>query len=371
MMCKFKKNLIVMLLLLTLSPINSYASTVYTTDDLRVLMGMHRLSDDGSMTEIKRLLSSCYKQKEWNDLVAALGDIDDVQLKDFKEKEDAWYKAKDILETNFSSGNPIKTILNDYVNYQTAASLRVEYAESNSFKLATIDTDDIESKINYANSILEAANDNTVIGKIGHEMKTFTKASLLISIPFGSSYSIDSGKRQSNKGLTILIQQNYKIYSQFNGTVTAITDNSVTIRTGKSIEIEYSGIKPTVMNKQKIKQYAVVGKTKTENMTIKFKLNTVYVDPLLLYGSRSADWYEQWLNANPGCTIDKNDYTYLLDDLPDVVDVPTPDTNNAGTIIDKEGTASQIIIQGENSYTDTPDNLEIEKTDPGIINNKN
>lgn len=371
-MSKLKQNLIVILLLIfiLLIPINSYASNNNTIDDLRVLMGMHRLSEDGSMIEIKRLLSTSYKQKEWNELVSALGDIEDTQLDDFKEKEDAWYNAKDILESNFVCNEPTKTILNDYVNYQTIASIRVEYSKANSFELSLIDTNDIEAKIAYANSVLEATNDNTGIGVIGYKMKTFAQADLLISIPFGNSYSIDSGKKQSNKGLTISINQDYKVYSQFNGIITAVTDDSVTIKTGKSIEIEYTGIQPSVGKKQKVKQYAVIGKTKTKNMTIKFKLNTVYVDPLLLFGSRSIDWYEHWENSNPGCTIEKNNYSYLLDNLSDVIVEKTPVLNNAGEIIQEDGNTTQIIIQGDNNYTDTQDNLEIDKTETEIITNK-
>jgi hypothetical protein len=37
------------------------------------------------MAEIKGILSTCYKQKEWNELVLALGDIEEVQLKEFNK----------------------------------------------------------------------------------------------------------------------------------------------------------------------------------------------------------------------------------------------------------------------------------------------
>lgn len=368
-MGKLMKKLFVILLITFLLPVKSYASASCTTDDLRVLMGMHRLSEDGSMNEIKRLLSSSYKQQEWNELVMALGDIDDTELKNFKEKEDAWYQAKDMLESNFSDNKPIETILNDYVNYQTAAAQRVGYSKTDSSGLSLIDTGDIKAKIAYANSILNAADDKTNLGVIGYKMKTFTKANLLITVPFGQSRSIDSGKEHTNNGITIAIQQDARVYSQFNGIVTAVTDNSVTIGTGKSIEIEYIGIKPSVGKKQKVKQYAVIGKTKTKTMAIRFKLNTVYEDPLLLYGSLSTVWYEQWKGSNPGCAIDINNYTNLLDKLPEEEAEKAPEPNNAGTITNKDGTEKKIVIEGENSYSDTPDNLILEKTEPGIITN--
>ena len=373
-MRKLKRILFFILVFILLIPVNSYASASYTTDDLRVLMGMHRLSEDGSMLEIKRLLSTCYKEKEWNELVSHLGEVGDEKIKEFKEKEDAWYNAKDILESNFVSNKPIKTILNNYVEYQTAASLRgVESNESYS-DLSLIDDENIEAKIAYANSLLEAADDSTDIGIIGYKMKPFTKAGLLISIPFGSSYSIDSGKQQYNKGLTIAIKQKNKIYSQFNGIVTAVTDNSVTVRSGKSIEIEYLGIRPSVVKKQIVKQYNTIGKTKTKSITIKFKLNTVYADPLLLYGSRSGKWYEQWENSNPGCIIEKRDYSELRDsitaDITAGITKKAPDFK-AGTITDKAGKTEQITIQGDNNYTDTADNIVIEKAPSESIDKEN
>jgi preprotein translocase subunit YajC len=367
-MSKSKRIFLIMLFMLLASPVYTFASKTYTTDDLRVLMGMNRLSEDSSMNEIKGILSSCYKQKQWNELVSALGKVGDTQLKEFKEKEDAWYSSKDILESNFISNKPIKTILSDYVNYQTAASLRAEYTKD-SFALSLIDNDDIEAKITYANSLMEAVNDNTNVGVIGNDMDSFTKDKLMITVPFGSSYSINSGKRQTNKVITLSIQKGRKIYSQFNGIVTAVTDNSVTIKTGKSIEMEYSGIKPCVEKKQKIKQYVVIGKTKTKNITVKLKLNTLYFDPLLLYGSRSSQWYEQWGNANPGCTIEEKDYSSLLDKLPETQAAPA--SESAGTMTDKKGNTTPITIQGDNSYTDTPDTIVIEKEEPGIIENKN
>ncbi len=368
-MCKVKRNILIILLLTVLIPINVSASATYTTDDLRELMGMHRLSEDGSMTEIKSLLSICYKQEEWNELVSALGDIEDTELKDFKEKEDAWYQAKDKLEKDFTGNETLELVLEDYVDYQTAASLRSKYTDTNSYELSLIEADDISAKIAYANSLLNAVNDETNIGVIGNNMETFTQAKLLIAIPFGSTYSIESGKKQTNKGLTVLIQQGHKVYSQFNGLVTAVTANSVTVRTGSSIEMEYTGIKPLVKTKQKIKQYTAIGKTETKTMTVKFKLNTVYFDPLLLYGSRSNDWYGQWQNANPGCTIEKSDYSGLKDKLPEKLSEKAPDLDNAGAMINKDGTTAQIIIQGDNKYTDTPDNITTEKTEPGIIEN--
>lgn len=367
-MKKSKRIFLIMLVAVLAIPSNSLASESYTTDDLRVLMGMNRLSEDSSMSEIKGILSSCYKQKEWNELVAALGNVKDVQLKEFKEKEDAWYSAKDALESNFTSNKPVKTILSDYVNYKTAASLRAEYTK-NSFTLSLIDNDNIENKIAYANSLIEAVNDNTNIGVIGNNMETFTKDKLMVTVPFGSSYSINSGKKQTSKGLTLSIQKGRKIYSQFNGIVTAVTDNSVTIKTGRSIEIEYSGVQPRVEKKQKIKQYVVIGKTKTKSMTMKLKLNTLYFDPLLLYGSRSSEWYEQWKNANPGCIIEEKDYSELLDHLPEAEADHASDI--VGTMTDKEGGTTQITIQGDNSYTDTPDNIVTEKEEPGIIDDKN
>lgn len=369
-MRKLKRTLFLMLAIILIVPVKSKAASIYTTDDLRELMGMHRLSEDGSMTEIKQLLSTCYKQKEWNELVSHLEKIGDENLKDFKVKEDAWYNAKDTLESNFASNQPVKTILDNYVDYQTAASLRGVENKEAYFKLSFIDDEGIEAKIAYANSILDAANDNTDIGIIGDNMKTFTKTNLLISVPFGSSYSIDSGKKQMNNGLTIALKQKSKIYSQFNGTVTAVTGNSVTVRTGKSIEIEYIGIKPSVEKKQKVKQYNILGKTKTKNITIKFKLNTVKADPLLLYGSRSVIWNEQWENANPGCTIEKKDYSKLQNSVTGEVTEAASDFE-AGTITDKDGKTEQIIIQGDNRYTDTPDNIVIEKTPPGIIDDEN
>lgn len=365
-MCKIKRNIFIILLITVLIPINAYASVTYTTDDLRVLMGMHKLSEDGSMIEIKGLLSTCYKQEEWNELVSALGEIEVTALKDFKEKEDAWYQVKDILEKDFTSNKPLEIILDDYIEYQTASSLRGVYSDTNSFELSLIDVDDIKAKIAYANSLLDAVNDNTNIGNIGNEMKTFTKNKLLIAIPFGSSYSAESGRRQTNEGLTVLIQQGHKVYSQFNGLVTAVTANSVTVKTGSSIEIEYTDVQPLVETKQKIKQYTVIGKTETKTMTVKLKLNTVYFDPLLLYGSRSTDWYGQWQNANPGCTIEKSNYSGLMDSLPEKTSEKAPDFDNAGTMTNKDGTVAQIIIQGDNKYSDTPDNIITEEAEPGI-----
>ena len=351
--------------------IHATAATKYTTDDLRVLMGMDRLSDDSSMTEIRQLLSKCYQQKEYNELVNALEGIDNAQIKEFQEKEDAWYSAKEVLEANFINNKPIKTILDDYAVYKTAELQRVPYTEAKTVDLDLIDASDIEAKIKYAQSTLDAANDNTNIGVIGYDMETFTKADLSVITPFGNSISIDTGKSQVNDGLTIAIQKNHKIYSQFKGKVTKVTNNSVSIKTGKSIVIEYIGIAPSVRKNEKVKQYSIIGNAKSNKVLFKFKLNTVYVDPLLLYGSRSNVWYDSWANFNPGCMITKNDYSNLKDRLEKATNVIHSELNSAGTATNKDGTVTKIIVQGENSYTDTADNITIDKFIPEINVNKN
>lgn len=369
-MYKLKKSLWILLIFILLFPLNTYASASYSTDDLRVLMGMYRLSEDNSMKEIKNLLSTCYRQKEWNELVSSLVEVDNSQLNDFKEKEEAWYQAKDILEENFTNNKSVDIVLDDYINYQTASSVRVEYKTTNSYELSLIDTSDIEKTISYAKSLLAAVDDKTNIGDIGKDMQTFTKDNLLISVPFGNSFDINSGEKRLSNGIEISIQDGNEIFAQLNGIVTDVTVNSVTVKTGKSIEIEYIGIKPSVEKKQKIKQYNMIGKTKTKSMIIKFKLNTVYADPLLLYGSRSIKWYSSWEDANPGCTIDKKDYSELLDDLTVINPETASSANNGGITINEEGVVSQLLIQGDNNYMDTPDNLLIEKADSEIFTNE-
>ena len=60
--------------------------------------------------------------------------------------------------------------------------------------------------------------------------------------------------------------------------------------------------------------------------------------------TKSAAWYEQWQNANPGCTIEKSDYSRLLDKLSENESVKASDLNQAGAMTDKDGTAAPIII---------------------------
>jgi len=57
----------------------------------------------------------------------------------------------------------------------------------------------------------------------------------------------------------------------------------------------------------------------------------------------------------------------LLDNLAEAELEEKLQPNNAGLIISEDGITSKLIIQGENNYSDTPDNFTIEKIEPGII----
>lgn len=365
-MLKIKKIVIYLLCFVLYLAMNTtvYSSKTNTTNDLRELMGMKRLEDEGLNKEILRLLSLTYKEEQWNELVEGLKDNIDFELKEFVEKEENYIKAKEELKESFCNNEDINQILELYIEYDTKNSLRGEQIYKNNYKLELLDTSDIETKLKYIESILYAAEDTVNIGVIGKAMNTFSKDNLLLTSVFGESRNIHTGKLEKNNGITIAIPNETPIYSQFHGKVTKVNHNSVEITTGNSLILTYKNITPTVRLNQNIKQYAELGTTKDNTMEFYVNLNTIYIDPLFLYGTRSQKWYDNWINSYPGSTYNTVDYSKLLDEIPKI---EQPEEIKGSTYINEKNEEESILFQGDNYYETTPDNIVIEKTVPGLI----
>lgn len=319
-----------------------------TTDDLRELIGSKRITEEALIKEIKQIIyyySSMERKEQLYELMREL--VIEKEVDDFENLIKNTSVSIDRLVQDFKAAESSKVILEDYNNIYTLLKKinAVSAADTVSPAIYTTSIKEMEDLYQYALSVKNSIGDNTEIGIIGEKLLPPSGKDFQILRSFGENKIILSQPNiEISNGIIMSILENSNVYSQFNGVVESIQkeENSykLVIKTGKSIECIYSNIgKVKVKRGSKVKQYDVLGTSSNDKLIFSIKLNTVYINPLYLYGTKGITSYEKWMAANPEMVVTKTDFTNILKDV--VKEKESHQTSSS--IVNEEGEASEII----------------------------
>ena len=312
-----------------------------TENDLREIAGLDRISVADAQTRAQAIIASCSQDTQWNELIDMLDEYGlNNKTEITEELANNGAKAYKAMMSAFNSGESISAILDYFEDYDTYYLTYEEIYTPEAVALEKISEKSIKSRLAYAQSLIDISKDLSNIGRIGYDAETFLKKQLSLE-------NVTEGS------ISVYTTPNDRIYSQLRGTITKIINDSVTIASGATIKLTYSGIKPSKNLKEgdKITQGQFIALAKDITVTLSMRMDSQDVNPLIIYGTRAIYWYESYLNANPG-----NEDILDLDDIKDYVSTPTYTPNsNDNTVTDENGNKSYVKIV-------TPDNEDKDKT---------
>ncbi len=330
----FRKLIILLQVIILANSLPVYAKNVGTINDFRELTGEKRLDDKSFLQEIRQIIATYERGKEWDELVSLLKEIDgDIAYQQWQEQEKRWQDSIDKMDQDFLNNQSLEILRMDYSDYLTAVKERTEYLGEQSMALNFAKS--TQEAYEYAMSILNGMGDDFMLGELGKEMKTFTQNNLTVQKPFDEEYH----------GILVSIPREAEIYSQLNGTVIRTSKTSVWIQSGKSIVMKYTGIKPVVKKGEKISQYQQIGNVLKEQIGFEVIQNTIPINPLFLYGSRGISWYVEWLALHPGGEKTIPDFSRVQDECS-----AQKENITAESTVKKEENESSSIKQEGDSF---------------------
>ncbi len=346
---------------------NSYGiASAATTDDLREVIGDRRVTDDSFMSDLKNIIYR-YRQTEYrSELIDLLNSMGDNDYEDrFNELNDKKDKTLSELEETFKSNQSTDKVIEKLNDSVAVLKELGAVKEPNSIILNSFDENDYEDAYIYATSVLETMNDDYNIGIVGEGLTLPTADSKKMKRAFGQNAIVTSDVvYEDNKGIDLYTGMNGedkgfkpRILCQFNGTVRKVTK----CKEGYRIEVEHGQAlvtiyeflsKPVVKKGEKVKQYDLLGYAKGESIHFEVILNTVNINPLLMYGDMGEQIYTQWYGANPGMAVGEIDFTKVKKYVSDVEEIKKTDTTS--TVVDSDGNETNITFESGYQKPEVP-----------------
>lgn len=339
-------------------------ATAATIDDLREIIGDKRITDENLQSELKTIIYR-YRQtgykKQLIDLLETMGDFgyEDTLNKLIVQKDNSLEK----LEKSFSSNEKEEVIIEKLNSSLTALKELGALKEPDSYIIERFKEQDDEKAYKYAASVLNSKDDTFDIGDVGEGLVFPTKDSYKLYRAFGKNAIITSDiKYMNNRGIDLYVasspQEGFKaeIISQFNGTVKSIEKKGkskyrITIKHGSSLITTYEYLSEVVVNKgDKVKQYELLGFAYGETLHFETILNTVSINPLLMYGDLGKQIYDEWYGANPGMGIEATDFANIKKYAEDITIEDKKSTSHPSTV-KEDGKTGKAKINLEEGYT--------------------
>ena len=338
-MCR-KVNTVVAAVILILSTFNINTAKADTVDDLRDLAGYHRVNSAETRAEIKGFIS-VYKQAETAQELASM--INTI------EKTEKANKDKKLLELSNKKAkeeqNLLNLVSNDMEVYDILSSVNklesivseVKQVDSKpiSIEVGEVSTEEYEGKYDYMQSLISSMGNDYEIGEIGRDMDYVTEGIFKLKDAFGVYLDKDTNtKRVNNKGVRLyaLTYDKTPVKAQWNGVVKSVKGGKIVIKHGPSLETTYSKLKDIQVSVgDKVSQYDLLGDIDGDSLYFAVKLDTLYIDPMMLYGAKGVDLYYEWVNANPARIIELNDMSNFKNkaDVAEVEEEVEETTKNA------------------------------------------
>ncbi|MDF2905369.1 MAG: Peptidase family [Herbinix sp.] len=321
-----------------------------TTDDLRVVIGERRVTDETLISDLKALIYK-YRQTQYrNELIELLKEKGNLGYEDtfnrlIKEKED----RQDRLEECFSSNKPVDEVITKlsevYANLSELGALK----RPDTYILEVLEDDDQKRAYEYARSVMSCMEDDYDLGEIGEGLKPPTLDRFHLDKAFGQYREVlGEVSYLENDGVDLqVIKDNTMVVSQFNGIITDIHKKgkkySITIAHGPALKTIYRYLKKVqVKEGEEVKQYDVLGIAASDNIHFKVILNTISINPLFLYGGAGERVYSKWAAENPGMVVEATDFSGVKKY---VEAMEEPQTNVVSSTVTDNGVETELKFE--------------------------
>ena len=332
---KFWKKCIKVVVLMSYSILllNLHTVSAATENDLREVMGYIRLDDGTGEKEAKAIISGYTQDEMYNHILSRMKEQETSQeeqgTSNGSEIENALGQCYTYLMELVSSGASIEAVMETFSQYDTLCMAAVPDTQVSTVDLELIELEKIQEDKEKAEAILLAAGSTDDIGEVGVEMETFLGRTLRIA---------DVG----SNSIAVYTEIDEVVSSQLTGEVKDITSDSVTVKSGGTIYLTFTGIKPTVECGDMVQQGDKLGTAIGNEVTLSMEMVLEKVNPLLMYGSRAVAWYERYLEENPwnGRSLDMTG----MKDAPGTSE--DEKENDAGTMTDADSQVHNLYIEG-------------------------
>lgn len=337
------------------------SASAATVDDVRSLLGYHRTTDEDLAVDYWQVAMN-YLAAEQNNFAALIsvagGSVDtdnqEAELQNRAIRAEAEYKEQQFVEA-FVNNAPVRELQALLTSVDATLAKQVD-AESKgySFQVEYVPNKYTEEYRRLLSTV-NAIGDSYDIGALGSSLKTPIEGYNKVISPFGQVKKLNRNEIILNEGVTWSAPAGSTVMSQWNGTVTAVYDSgiygkSVEIASGQGLIVNYGGFSQvSVTEGQQVLQYQVIG-TSARDIYFTVEVDSVTVNPLLLYGQKGADLYLGWAAENPSLVVDNSildnvqehtepqkDFGYLnMQPLPSINPELAPDEKDAETIVNAE-----------------------------------
>lgn len=262
-------------------PFTSYAAT---ENDLRDVMGIGKLNKKAISEKTDELVDRISRDETYNELVKILKNNDissNITEKEITEEREAYEK----LIKGFNNCESASKVLEDFSSYDSYTY----YASQTSYGTLDADYADTtgsEKKLEKLKYLKKIMNNKKNIGKIGSQCQPVTRNGIRVEEINENEVKIYTSKKE-------------KIYAVFSGFILKTNKNSITVQSGESIEITYSGIRSKKKSGEKVKQGDIIGKAKGLSITVSMKMAKKEQNVLFAYGPKGSEWYQDYVSENP------------------------------------------------------------------------
>lgn len=341
-----------------------------TGDDLRDLVGNARMSDSSLNQEIAEVVEN-YTDIALYNMTAEK--INKNQLDLYKDDTERVLtlanitKAEDDYINSFIKNRPTKEVFENKAKYENLL-LDVDKFEKLGYKIQIGYLDNIwESDFEFALSIRNSQKSNMDIGVVGSGMLSPVGDRWKLYSPFGTRKDLATNtKKEFHSGIDFLCKHEQNVNSQWNGIVTSVKStkdmgNIVTIQHGTSVKTVYARLgKVVVKAGDTVEQYQKIGTVSGNRLHYEVYLDSIIINPLLIFGKYGVDQYSKWVQDNPSKIVTVLDLSGVKSAFKEEKAYDYGFYNT----IEKEYNKEYEDVEGENRI-ELPDDFK--RPNPGIL----
>lgn len=334
---KFVKLIQGILLLAVVTTASPYPAHAATENDLREVMGIGRINKTTLQRKTDFLTDRLTREENYNELAALLKEKG-MTLKLTEKEVNKEKRAYEDMMKSFDSCDSASSVIGKFSEYDSYTY----YSDQTSFgslDAEYINTSDTKRKLAKLDTLRKIMRNKEDIGKVGVSMAGITDDMFQIQNAEEGSISISTEKKD-------------KIYAAFSGKITDRKKDSITVGSGQTIFVTYSGIKSSLRTGDSVKQGRSIGAATGSMVHVSMIMNGTERNILLAYGSDGSEIYSSYLSANPWAD-DILDFSNVKD-----VSSKKEKTSSQGKVRDSVSSDGNIV-----EYTGPQETEHVEATE--------
>lgn len=264
----------------------TYPNSIHaaTENDLREVMGIGRIDKSALQEKTDALTDRLVREENYNELASILKEKGMTLRLTEKEADEEKNAYKDMMKS-FDSCDSASSVIDKFSEYDSYTYYS-DQTSIGSLDAEYINTSGTKKKLAKLDTLRKIMKNKEDIGKVGSSMTGITN-------DISQIQKVDEG------ALSISTEKKDKVRSTFSGKVTERKKNSVTIASGQTISVTYSGVKSSLEPGASVKQGDVIGKSSGSRIRISMTMNGAKENILLAYGADGNEFYSSYLSENP------------------------------------------------------------------------